>query len=308
MSNKSTPQGISVLIETLMQKSSRIEKYARCLFLSRGDYYSIEFLDACHRDAPKLYSLLQAEFSTEEMDPPAHFNACWNGVTVRGDKSPVQYKVLVVRNGVGEIVSIYIYGVIPLEPSSVSGDRLVIGFYAVTPKSYRGLGLNRELYLSALIEECRNAKQDGVKVAVVAGDVTDRSERAWNAVGRKRVYYQTAANSKEYTEVTLLMPSIGFNAETGILTEADFAPEHLMLQGLTEPNSREMVEKVMTAFYRWSEEQGSPGLRTEAVAEYRNGMQKFLRRSLDPLREATNFIFVTASERESMKNGGYTFT
>ncbi len=300
--------GINALIYTLMQKSARVEKQARCSFITQGSRYSIDFLQSSARDSDLIYKILTAEFSREEMDPFSDFNACWCGIYSRASNETLQYRVCVARNGMGKIVSVYVYGLILLDPERNPRDRLMIGFYAVTLPEYRGHGLNRELYLSALLEESWSARQANMRVAAVAGDATERSERAWNSAGRSRAYYCTEADSKEYTEVVLLMPWIGFNTGTDLLTKDDFAPEHLMLQGLAVPESGELVAKIMAAFYRWSEEQGMRNIRTpESLVAYKKGMKKFLNKSLDPLKDAKSFLFLKAHEREELEAQGYTF-
>jgi len=63
---------------------------------------------------------------------------------------------------------------------------------------------------------------------MIAGECTWSSERAWNSVGRRRVYVQTGPN--EYSELRYVQPALNFDVKTGLPTEdAGEASEHIMV-------------------------------------------------------------------------------
>src|SRR5713101_5148131 len=60
-------------------------------------------------------------------------------------------------------------------------------------------GIVRELYISSMMQAAADAHSQGKKLSMIAGECTWSSERAWNSVGRRRVYVETGPN--EYSEL-----------------------------------------------------------------------------------------------------------
>ena len=98
--------------------------------------------------------------------------------------------------------------------------------------------------LGALMFASEVAHKRGARLAAVVGDTTPESERAWNKLGRVRLYRQSSESETSLRGVPFWQPSLSFNYGTGELPERNFAKLHLMMQRFGQPLTPEFAAAV----------------------------------------------------------------
>lgn len=309
---------LTELIATLMKKSARkrAEQGAECTLLIRGRKLHLVELDPMNAEMLiRVHALLEQSFSVAELDPLDRFIECVQGVAFNGS-GKIQYRVFIAQDvASGEIVSAYVWGLAQLRDSSnkKTDELMCLGFFAATVPGLRRNGLNRELYLSALIAARDAALEQKRTIVVVAGEVTTAAEVSWNKLGRQRVYLRMKGDV--LSETAYIQPSLLFDPRTGLPSGEDDGGvgEHLMVQ-LFEPYAEHPDPKILASIVRtfswWTEQQITPILQTDTARKVclrtmhalRDMCLKFIEGS-----EARDVILLEKKGREQLREEGILF-
>lgn len=304
------------LIATLMSKSYRrgISTEAICEFnIKLNDQpFPISIRELNVSDTKlmeEVYKLLVDTFETAEVDPHDHFLACAEGKTVRGDEGSVRYHITVAIND-NRILAAYVWGTTPLvDKNNKQTDKLLFsGFYAVTLSTLRQKGMNRELYLSALIRAKEEAENQGKKISVIVGDVVQDAQRSWNRLGRRRLFMQMGTH---VLEIPYLQPSLLFDERSGMPHDdmKGAVNEHLMIHLMEEDDlSPDFVSSIVRTLYWWSAQQMLPALRTQTAKKVYLGTVERWQNKCDQLLSAGGeIILLTMRQQEEMESRGFIF-
>lgn len=182
-------------------------------------------------------------FGADEVDPEAILRAAVDGTTTWGDTDATKYRVHVIKDSKGEVVSTVAGGRLQLFQSDGQpmNKQMFMIAYAVTDKNARQGGLAREAYISAIMQAAKDAQAEGKKLAFAAGECTSTSEEFWNSVGWKRPYAETPNQAGSYEELRYIQPALDFDPATGAPAEdAGVVPEHMMIDSFegTPPQQR----------------------------------------------------------------------
>ncbi|MBU6500284.1 MAG: hypothetical protein KGJ89_00400 [Patescibacteria group bacterium] len=279
-----------------------------------GDKFKIEAIE--RSDSPELtevQGLFERTFGKEEVDSEEILRAAVEGKTPFGTKDGVVYKVFVVKNAEGKVVSTVTGGSLDLydEQNKPTGKKMFMVAYAVTDKECRQGGLAREAYTSAIMDSAIDAESDGKELAFAAGEFTYTSENFWNKVGWSRSYMENPEDPKKYEEVKYVQPALDFDEDTGLPAEGSGeAPEHLMIDSFgQQPPSKIDVMQTVRAFYRWNNIWPQEAFKDNPAAyqahlDYNN---KIADEFEGDLNNNGQLIFLTKEARERARGKGLLF-
>jgi len=257
---KSTQEesGVEKIIQRIRQESPflRQEEGGGASVIERdGEKFKIELIKSPEQpEVEKVHDIMEKTFSSEETEPINTLREAIKGDVPIGEKEPVYYKIHVLKNEKGDVVSCFIGGLLNLKDQEGRDlDQTVFMVaYAVTEKGLRQKSFARELYVSALIDADKESKARGKTLKAFAGETTGTSEKYWNKVGLKRAYIKLGKDNLE--EVKYVQPPTERNPKTGKPAKgAGIAPEHFsvaMMDGRQEIDGREVLE-IVDAFNRW---------------------------------------------------------
>lgn len=298
------------IIEKLRQGS----KFARstldsteCVVEREGRRYVIETVRP-DDDATlnQVQALLEETFGAEEVDPLEVLKSGVRGVTSTGETDECRYRIFVVRDEAGQILSLYAGGQLELRDATgqPTGESMFMSAYGVTRKDQRQGGLLREAYVSALIGAAAEAQARGKKFSLVGGECTYTSELAWNALGQRRIYLGTGG--RELAEIKYVQPALEFDPDTGLPAEdAGEAPEHLMVQALGGDVTKEKISQVVAAIYRWCNRYPRAAFNSDAAYRAHREYVDRLQRQFDDLLSGPGELkLLTAKEREQTRAAG----
>jgi hypothetical protein len=188
------------------------------------------------------------------VDPIEVTRAAIRGTLPNGAKDLTRYRIFIaIDQRTGETISIFSGGLLDLITLNAPLDReaMFMEAYAVTRIDSQNLGIFRELYMSSLMQAAADAQAERKLLTMVVGECTWHSERAWNAMGQKRIYIET--DVAEYTELPYIQPPVDWDSQTGLASEgAGNVPEHLMLEFFDSNPTKEGIVAAIDGIYRWN--------------------------------------------------------
>lgn len=221
--------------------------------------YTIEVLDSPeHPSLPAAYDLLSQRFSSEELDPMEIMRDQMRGKRYGHEIDPNGTKAILfaIKNEKGEVVTTLDGGVLPLrdEKGELTGESVFMVFYVTTKPELEGLGLGREIMITAYQYAAQEAKRRGVKLIGGAGECTWTSRKYWERLGWRRTY--TEMQDGSLAEVPYVQPPLAFELNTGEVEEGSGdAPEHFMIDFFDkkmeeDPAAAQRLARIVQAFYR----------------------------------------------------------
>lgn len=259
-----------------------------------------------HPDVEAVQNLLVKIFGEEEVDPIEYLKSGIEGKTPSGEEDETAYRVHIVKDEEGNIVSMVSGGLMDLRGVGEYKSMYMVA-YAVTDPDSREKGLAREAYISAIIDAARSAAAEGKELAMVAGECTYTSERFWNKVGLKRGYISKVGNENEYRELEYVQPAIEFNKKTGAVKKgAGEVPEHLMIDTFGQQHpTKEVFMSAIDAFnrwcYNWAPDEFSSKKAYDAHASYIQGIKDAFESQFE---EGGKIILLDGDSREKRRSTG----
>lgn len=176
------------------------------------------------RLAQELHSFLSKFFSEDEnMSRASH-------ETALREKTLDTY---LVRGESGEIVSLLQSANVNVKSLEGQPDRLLFTtWYVATDPNYKGRPVTREMFIAAMQDTLKSAKEQNKEVLGAAGETVSSVEALLSRYyGLKRMYYQT---EKAYEEVVFLAPPEDESTK-GV-------PEHFMLRLIGNKDQLSTIE------------------------------------------------------------------
>jgi hypothetical protein len=291
-----------------LMKSSKYQRDGQgpeCTIERYGKKFEIRLVQSLdEKTIQEVQELMEDTFGEEEVDPIIVLKMGMDGKLLDGSKDVARYRVYIARDEAGKIQSIYTGGTVGMDIPSIESEAMFMGSYGITRPEAQRQGIVRELYISSMMQAAADAHVEGKKLSVIAGECTWSSEKAWNAVGRLRVYVETAPN--EYSELRYVQPALDFDPKTGLPTEgAGEAPEHIMMDFLGSEPDKERISAAVESMYKWCnawprgefESEAAYDAHVQYVADIRKEFNSFLNAN-GPLR------LLTPVEREELRANG----
>ena len=261
-------------------------------------------------DISQVQNLFIKTFGEEEVDPEEILRSGVEGKTPWETDDLCKYRIHVIKNSEGEVVSTVTGGLLDLldNENNPTGKKMFMVAYAVTDPQARQGGLAREAYISAIMDAAKSARSEGKELAFAAGECTYTSERFWNNVGWKRVYGATSLEDKKaYTELKYVQPALDFDETTGKPAEdAGEAPEHLMIDSFGRmPPTKEEILQTIQAFYRWCNRWPPEAFENEEAYEKHQEYVSVIEEQFKKqLAESGQLIYLDQSSRKKAKERG----
>ncbi len=299
------------LVEQLRSESRyqrSLEGSPECTIEREGKKYEVKMLrPEDEATIQEVQRMLEETFGEDETDPIEYLRAGIQGKTPDGEDDETRYRIFTARDEAGKLQSVYAGGLLEMRsPDGKStGDAMFMGAYGITRPESRQGGLVRELYASSMMMAALDAQAAGKKFSTIAGECTYTSEKAWNAVGRRRAYVQTGEN--QYSELQYIQPALEFNKKTGLPKKGQSeVAEHIMVQFLDSQSSKERISAAVDAMYRWCNLWSADSFASKkahaAHTEYIAG----IKRRFDEFMSSNGDLkFLTAAEREEAIKQGF---
>lgn len=275
--------------------------------------YTIELIENGESpDLDKVQKLFEDIFGKEEVDPVDVLKNAVDGNTAFGTKDEVKYKIYVVKDSKGEVVSTLAGGLLDLQDNqgNSTGETVFMLAYAVTKKNLQRKGFAREAYISALIGARKEAEERNRKFSFTAGECVHTSEDFWNAVGLKRGYLADTQKQSGFKELKYIQPALDFDPKTGeVAKDAGTAPEHLMVDSLGgDQATKTQVGRMVKAFYRWNNtwplEAFEGERKEEALQTHLSHTKGILDQFTQELDEGGQLTFMSKEERLALIERG----
>ncbi|MBI2466078.1 MAG: hypothetical protein HYV66_02530 [Candidatus Sungbacteria bacterium] len=188
----------------------------------------------------EVWQMMKAEFG-DEADP-----LYWVKESIRQGIN----KYDVITGPDGKIISFSNSRYLEMEP--VAGrppESLVYMAFILTDEEHRRKGLATELNRKLSLGALEQARQEGHAVRGMVGESTETSEKFWNKIGKRRVYFEDSEGNIH--EVPYKAPPCDYDDNTGEpLLEGAF--EHLMVNmfdGSGELKSGDLVRMARTIYF-----------------------------------------------------------
>ncbi|MBU2037279.1 hypothetical protein KJ866_03735 [Patescibacteria group bacterium] len=205
---------------------------------------------------------------------------------------------------------------------------LFIG-YSITDDDFQRKGLASELFQSALKTGAEKAKAEQQALKGIVGEAVATSERFWNHVGLKRIYFEDKDGN--FKEVPYICPPIQWDEKTGQPVDPETeeigdkdikdysAPEHLMIRLINskdEMSIQDLMPMIQTIYrdnYTLYKNPGEEYPTDEAIKYTQAAVNEFQKELEDILNEAKDakLFLLSAKEREDkiaeLKNQGKEF-
>lgn len=292
-------------------KFQRSHESPECTIERDGERYQIRMTrPEDTKTIREIHTLLQETFDVEEVEPEDSLRAGLRGRRIEGSSLTTRYRIFVARDSSGQLQSLYggqLVDILPNDGDTQPDELLFMGMYGAVREESRRKGLVRELYMSSMMEAAADAHALGKTLTTIAGECTEKSEGAWNAVGRRRAYVQTGPN--EYSELPYIQPALSFNRETGLPAHgAGEIAEHIMLQFLTGEPTKERVSAAVSSMYRCSNTWPEHMFANKRAYQSHLGYINRLRSNFDSfLMNNGDLLLLTAEERKEMGEKGVAF-
>ena len=277
---------------------------------NNGQQFQIEMVpDGKSETLSKVQKLFIDTFGAEEVDPEEILRHAVDGENPWGETGQTMYRVHVVKDSKGEVVSTVAGGRLQLFQSDGQpmDKQMFMIAYAVTDKNARQGGLAREAYISAIMQAAKDAQAEGKKLSFAAGECTSTSEEFWNSVGWKRPYAESASQPGTYEELRYVQPALDFDPATGAPTEdAGVVPEHMMIDSFEgTPPTKEDVLAAVRAFYTWNNTWPEKAFdNPEAFAKHREHVQEIWKEFKKQVQETGSLTYLDKKSRaEQMRSG-----
>jgi hypothetical protein len=293
-----------------LMKNSKYQREGQgpeCTVERDGKKYEIRMVHSTdEKTVQEIQELMEETFVKEEVDPIEVLKAGIDGKLLDGSKDVARYRLYVARDEAGKIQSVYTGGMVGMADAAFPGEAMLMGAYGITRPESQRQGIVRELYISSMMQAAADAHSQGKKLSMIAGECTWSSERAWNSVGRRRVYVETGPN--EYSELRYVQPALNFDVKTGLPTEdAGEASEHIMVDFLEGEPDKGRISTSVESIYKWCntwprnafENQAAYDAHVQYVAHLRSEFNAFMLMN-GPLR------LLSAAERDQLRAGGAT--
>lgn len=235
----------------------RVGRYKRegegpeCAIEHDGKKYEVRLVRSQDKKTvQEIQEMMEEALGKEEVDPIEVLKAGIDGKRLDGSRDVARYRLYIARDGSGKIQSTYAGGLVRMIGSALTGEAVFMGTYGITRPECRRRGLVRELYISSMMQAAADAHSEGRKFSMVVGECTSSSERAWNSVGRRRVYVEAEPN--QYSELRYVQPALDFDRNTGLPAEdAGEAPEHIMVHFLEGVPDKARISAAIESMYLW---------------------------------------------------------
>lgn len=276
---------------------------------ANGNKFAIEMVpDGKSETLTDVQGLFTRTFGEEEVDPEEILRAAVDGKTPWGTEDSVKYRVHVIKDSKGEVMSTVAGGRLDLLDSDgkPTNKQMFMIAYAVTDEKAREGGLAREAYISAIMQAAKEAQAEGKELAFAAGECTYTSEKFWNSVGWQRVYGKKAG-SENLEELKYVQPALDFNEKTGEVAEdAGAAPEHLMIDSFGKnPPGKEDILRTVGAFYRWCNTWPKEAFEsTAAQAKHQEHVVGIWEKFKEQISNSDELVYMTNEQRETLKKTG----
>jgi hypothetical protein len=289
----------------------RVGKYKRegegpeCAIEHDGKKYEVRMVRSQdEKTVQEIQETMEEAFGKEEVDPIEVLKAGIDGKLLDGSRDVARYRFYIARDLSGKIQSIYAGGLVGMIDPALTGEAVFMGTYGITRPECRRQGIVRELYISSMMQAAADAHSLGRRFSMIVGECTSSSERAWNSVGRRRVYVETGPN--KYSELRYVQPALDFDRNTGLPTEdAGEAPEHIMVHFLEGVPDKARISAAIESMYLWCntwpqsvfENKAGCDAHLHYVAKLHKEFDAFMRAN-GPLR------LLSAQEREQLRATG----
>lgn len=277
---------------------------------SEGKRFSIEMVpDGKAEVLSDVQKLFIDTFGTEEVDPEEVLRTAVDGTTFWGSTDATKYRVHVVRDSAGEVVSTITGGrlqMVDAEGKSL-GKQMFMVAYGVTAEKARQQGLAREAYISAIMQAAKDAHAEGQRLTLAVGECVYTSEDFWNKVGMRRVYGEKASKPGAYEELRYVQPALDFDLATGQVAEgAGVAPEHLMIHNFDDKNpSQEDVLAAVRAVYTWNNTWPREAFENDqALATHQGHVQPIWQEFKQQVQGVDRLVYLDKKSREEMERAG----
>lgn len=292
-------------------KFQRSHESPECTLEREGERYQIRMTrPEDTKTIREIHTLLQETFDAEEVEPEDSLREGLKGKKIEGSPLTTRYRIFVARDSSDQLQSLYggqLVDIIRDGGNAPHDELLFMGMYAAVREESQRKGLVRELYTSSMMEVAADAHALGKTLTTIAGECTEESEGAWNAMGRRRVYVQTGPH--EYSELPYIQPALSFNHETGLPAHgAGEMAEHIMLQFLTGEPTKERVSAAVASMYRCSNTWPEHMFANKRAYQSHLGYINRLRSNFDSfLMNNGDLLLLTAEERKEMVEKGVAF-
>jgi hypothetical protein len=301
-------QSVWKMLPDLMKNSRyRRGQGPECTIERDGKKYEVRMVHSTdEKTVQEIQKLMVETFGKEEVEPIEVLRAAIDGRLFDGSKDIARYRLYVARDEAGRIQSVYAGGLVGMADPAPAGEAMFMGAYGITRPESQRQGIVRELYISSMMQAAADAHSQGKKLSMIAGECTWSSERAWNSVGRRRVYVETGPN--EYSELRYVQPALNFDVKTGLPTEdAGEASEHIMVDFLEGEPDKGRISAAVESMNSWCntwprnafENQAAYDVHLQYVADLRKEFNTFIFTN-GPLR------LLSADQREQLRAQGAT--
>lgn len=243
---RSSPQDTRFSVVKKGPKSKEIERKE----------FTIEVLDGPdHPTFPPTYALMQDRFGAEELDPEDIMKDQMRGLRKGYESMGTRAQIISIKNEKNEVVCTLNGGVLPLldETGKETGEAIFMVFYVATRPDVEGIGIGREIMITAYQAAEEEARARNLKLIGAAGECTYTSQRYWENLGWRRAYTEDSEGT--IAEVPYVQPPLDFDLKTGEVAEGcGDAPEHFMVRLFQEekdnPALGQKLLSMVKAFYR----------------------------------------------------------
>jgi|GEM_PF-2880122 len=207
--------------------------------------------------------------------------------------------------------------VAPAEPGGKAAESILFIGYSITDDDFQRKGLASELFQSTVKTGAEKAKTEQQALRGIIGEAVATSERFWNHVGLKRMYFEDKDGN--FKEVPYICPPIQWDEKTGQPLDPETeeigdkdikdysAPEHLMIRlinGKDEMNVAELMPMIQSIYhdnYTLYNDAGEEYPTKEAIEYTRAAVNEFQKELEAVLSEAKDgkLLLLSAKEREA---------
>ena len=292
-----------------LMKNSRYQREhgPECTIEGRGKKYEVRMVHSTDEKAvQEIQKLIEEALRKEEIDPIEVLKAGIDGRLLDGSEDIARYRLYIARDETGRIQSVYAGGLVGLAGPAPAGEAMFMGAYGITRPESRRQGIVRELYISSMMQAAADAHSQGKNLSVIAGECTWSSERAWNSVGRRRVYVETGPN--EYSELRYVQPALDFDKKTGLPTEdAGEASEHIMADFLESEPDKGRISAAVESMHRWCNTWPRNGFENQAAYDVHLQYVSDLGKKFNTFISAKGPLrLLSADQREELRAQGAT--
>ena len=276
-----------------------------CTIECNGKRYEVRMVRSEDKKAvQEIQEMMEETFGKEEVDPIEVLKAGIDGKLLDGSPDVARYRFYVARDASGKIQSVYAGGLVGMTDPVLAGEAMFMGTYGITRPESRRQGIVRELYISSMMQAAADAHSEGKRFLMIAGECTWSSERAWNSVGRRRVYVETGAN--RYSELRYVQPALDFDRSTGLPTEeVGEAAEHIMVHFLEGEPDKARISAAIESMYLWCNTWPQSVFENKAAHDAHLHYVATLHKEFDALMRANGALrLLSADEREQLRATG----